>query len=101
MADPVAKAVAVVGLIGGRGFGPEAREAVERAEVVVGSRRQLALVEETHCVPSGAERLVLSGALDAVLDTVEDRRSRGLPSGSDDGEALTPPRSSSSASWPS
>jgi len=65
--------IAVVGLIGGSAFGGDARAAIERADVVVGSARQLELAE----VPPTAERVVLAGALDHVFDQVASHHARG------------------------
>ncbi len=68
--------VAVVGLIGGECFGTAARAAIDGAEVLVGSPRQLDLVG-TVGAPDHAERVVLGTPLDAVLDTVAARRECG------------------------
>jgi len=65
--------IAVVGLIGGSAFGGDARAAIERADVVVGSARQLELAE----VPPTAERVVLAGALAHVFDQVASHHARG------------------------
>ena len=62
--------IAVVGLIGGSSFGGDARAAIERADVVVGSARQLALAD----VPPTSEHVVLASALDDVFDRVAERR---------------------------
>lgn len=63
----------VVGLIGGECFGAAARDAIEGAEVLVGSQRQLRLVDATR----HAERVVLSGGLDAAIDAIVRRHDSG------------------------
>jgi precorrin-6Y C5,15-methyltransferase (decarboxylating) len=65
--------IEVVGLIGGECFGAAARDAIETAEVVVGSPRQLRLVD----APAHAELIRLAGDLDAVIDVVARRRREG------------------------
>jgi precorrin-6Y C5,15-methyltransferase (decarboxylating) len=65
--------IAVVGLIGGTAFGDAARTAIESAEVVVGSVRQLDLAD----LPSTCDRVVLAGPLDDVFDRVAEHRERG------------------------
>jgi precorrin-6B C5,15-methyltransferase / cobalt-precorrin-6B C5,C15-methyltransferase len=78
MADPSpAHPVDVVGLIGGDCFGPAARAAIERATVLVGSDRQLGLVERDLPIGPAVERVHLSAALDEVLDVVAQRRTTG------------------------
>lgn len=73
MTDPAARPIAVVGLIGGECFGAEARTAIERATVLVGSDRQLSSLDHA---PS-PEAIALAGPLDGVLDAIDARRGRG------------------------
>jgi precorrin-6Y C5,15-methyltransferase (decarboxylating) len=63
----------IVGLHGGQAYGPAARAAIDEAEVVVGSSRQL----DAAAPPAAAERLPLRGPLGDVLRTVEERLARG------------------------
>jgi precorrin-6Y C5,15-methyltransferase (decarboxylating) len=92
MADPSPEhPIDVVGLIGGECFGPDARAAIQQATVLVGSDRQLDLVdagiwrrERTNIresrrqhAGSGVERIVLHAALDELLEVVEQRRTAG------------------------
>jgi precorrin-6Y C5,15-methyltransferase (decarboxylating) len=72
MPDGMTAPVDVVGLIGGCAFGASAHAALAAADVVVGSARQLDLVDP----PSHTQRIVLSGALDDVLDRIADHRSQ-------------------------
>jgi precorrin-6Y C5,15-methyltransferase (decarboxylating) len=65
--------LAVVGLHGGVTYGPAARAAIEGAEVVVGSPRQLDATKP----PTAAEQVPLQGPLPSVLDTIEERRRAG------------------------
>lgn len=74
MADPLAPPVAVVGLIGGECFGAQARAAVERAQVVAGSERQLRLAQ----LQPAPEQVVLRGGLDDALDVIEQRWREGM-----------------------
>ncbi len=64
MAD---NAVAVVGLIGGEAFGAVARDALARAEVVVGSERQRRSLRTI----SKAQFVSLAGPLPPVVDQIE------------------------------
>src|SRR5215216_5644031 len=73
MPDPTVTPIDVIGLVGGESFGAAARAALEGADVVVGSPRQLALVT----APPRAERFRLTAALDAVLEAIDDRRRAG------------------------
>jgi precorrin-6Y C5,15-methyltransferase (decarboxylating) len=73
MHDPACPPIDVVGLIGGECFGAAARNAIETAEVLVGSPRQLSLVD----APAPAERVRLADGLDAVLDVIARRRREG------------------------
>ncbi|MGH9013242.1 MAG: precorrin-6y C5,15-methyltransferase (decarboxylating) subunit CbiE [Acidimicrobiia bacterium] len=75
MTDPAR--VSVVGLIGGECFGTDARVAIDEATVVVGSDRQLELVERARLLGPAAERVALTGALDDVLNVIDHRRSAG------------------------
>ena len=70
MSDP---RLAVVGLHGGHTYGSAARAAIEEAEVVVGSARQL----DAAGLPAAAERVPLRGPLPEVLDIIEERRRSG------------------------
>lgn len=70
MSDP---RLTVVGLHGGHTYGPAARIAIDEAEVVVGSARQL----DAAGPPAAAERVPLRGPLPEVLDTIEERRRSG------------------------
>jgi precorrin-6B C5,15-methyltransferase / cobalt-precorrin-6B C5,C15-methyltransferase len=65
--------VAVVGMVGGEVFGPDARRALATADVVVGSARQVAHVN----LAAGAEHLALTTPLAPVLAAVADRRRLG------------------------
>lgn len=64
--------VDIVGMVGGECFGPRARAALERAEVVVGARRHLDAVAAT-----APEQIELRGPLEEVLDVVADRVGAG------------------------
>lgn len=61
--------IAVVGVHGGRPYGPGAVEALANADVVVGSPRQL--FQTAPLRRSEADAVVLAGPLDEVLDRVE------------------------------
>jgi precorrin-6Y C5,15-methyltransferase (decarboxylating) len=65
--------IVVAGLIGGTVFGGAAREALDGADVVVGSPRQLQLT----ALPPASTRLDLGGPLDAVLDRIAEHRDQG------------------------
>jgi precorrin-6Y C5,15-methyltransferase (decarboxylating) len=65
--------IAVVGLIGGTAFGDAAQAAIEDADVVVGSARQLDLAS----VPTHCERIDFAGPLDDLFDRVAAHRDRG------------------------
>lgn len=65
--------IAVVGVLGGVPYGPEAARALATADVVVGSPRQL----DEATVPPGAEAVPLRGGLDAVLALVGERAAAG------------------------
>ncbi|MCU4187446.1 precorrin-6y C5,15-methyltransferase (decarboxylating) subunit CbiE [Acidiferrimicrobium sp. IK] len=67
-------AIAVVGLHGGRPYGPAAFEALARAGVVVGSPRHL---EATVGLRAEASTVPLTGPLDAVIDRVEEASDAG------------------------
>ncbi|MEM7143010.1 MAG: precorrin-6y C5,15-methyltransferase (decarboxylating) subunit CbiE [Actinomycetota bacterium] len=67
--------VAIVGLVGGTWFGPDAERALTGADVVVGARRQLD--DLAGVVDLTAETVELAGPLDEVLDLVETERARG------------------------
>jgi precorrin-6B C5,15-methyltransferase / cobalt-precorrin-6B C5,C15-methyltransferase len=73
MAEPALHPISVVGLVGGASFGDEARAAIADATVLVGSQRQLALVESG----AHATRVVLEGALGALFDCIDDQRRSG------------------------
>jgi len=73
--------ISVVGMIG-RTFGPGADQVLAEADVVVGSARQLALLDEATARrgPSGpahVEHVELVGPLGGVLDAVERRLAQG------------------------
>jgi precorrin-6B C5,15-methyltransferase / cobalt-precorrin-6B C5,C15-methyltransferase len=72
MPDRAAPRVAVVGLVGGAVFGADARTALDAADVVVGSTRQL---ERADLAP-GPMRLQLTGPLDDVFDRIAEHRDR-------------------------
>ena len=65
--------VHVVGVVGGECFGAEARAAVCRATVIVGSERHMQAID----APDSAERIPLTGALDIALDTIARHRDHG------------------------
>lgn len=67
--------IAVVGLVGGVAYGPDAAQALAGAGVVVGSTRHLGQV--TVVATADAEEVELAGPLDAVLDTIAERRAAG------------------------
>lgn len=73
MAEPRPRPLAIVGLVGGTCFGADARAAIDRADVLVGSVRQLGDAR----APAGAELVELRGALDGILDLVADRLDAG------------------------
>jgi precorrin-6B C5,15-methyltransferase / cobalt-precorrin-6B C5,C15-methyltransferase len=73
MAEPPAPPVDVVGLVGGECFGAGARAALDDADVVVGSPRQLA----GAACGSRAMRLELTAALDDTLDAIALERDAG------------------------
>ncbi|HZU74739.1 MAG TPA: precorrin-6y C5,15-methyltransferase (decarboxylating) subunit CbiE [Acidimicrobiales bacterium] len=65
--------VDVVGLHGGQWYGARAEEALRRAEVLIGARRQLDLLP----ADLAGEAVELWGRLDEVLDLAERRRRAG------------------------
>lgn len=71
-----ARAVDVVGLVGGWAYGPGADAALAAATVVVGAPRHLAAVARRGLAP-GAATVPLVGPLDAVLDDLAAHRARG------------------------
>ena len=74
MTDSPSHAINVVGLVG-EAFGAGAHRALAEATVVVGARRQLALVE-TEC-GLDAERIELRGSLLSLWDVIAERRDAG------------------------
>jgi precorrin-6Y C5,15-methyltransferase (decarboxylating) len=62
----------VVGLLGGVPYGADAQAALVEAEVLVGTRRHLDAVGNPD-----AERLPFDGALDSLLDVLDDRLGGG------------------------
>ncbi len=70
MNAPAMKPINVVGLVG-EVFGVAARRALVEATVVVGSARQLALVEDRQ--PAGVEHIELRGALPPLFNTIAER----------------------------
>lgn len=73
MHDTACPPIAVVGLVGGECFGRAARSAIDAAEVLVGSPRQLSLVE----APVQAEHVPLASGLDTAIETVVQRQHEG------------------------
>ena len=72
--DPYARGcICVVGLVGGEGFGPGARLALTRAEVLVGSSRQLGSIPSDD----GVQRIELRGPLADVLEMIAERAREG------------------------
>jgi len=67
--------ISVVGLVG-QSFGADAHAALETANVVVGSTRQLAAVSDHH--GGAAEEIELRGPLTALFATIAERSDAGL-----------------------
>ncbi len=65
--------VSVVGMVGGEVFGAQARRALERAELLVGSPRHLAHVARA------VERVELCGPIPLVLEKVAEARAEARP----------------------
>lgn len=65
--------VSVVGVVGGRTFGPAPAAVLAAADVVVGAPRHL---DAVTCAP-GAERVALAGPLGEILDLVAARADAG------------------------
>ncbi len=66
--------ISVVGLMG-QSFGADARVALDAADVVVGSTRQLAAVSDQH--DGAAEQIELRGPLPALFSTIAERSDAG------------------------